>query len=356
MTDQPDLPATPALPGADGSDLVPDPMAAPPLRWGILGPGGIAHKLADAVQELTAGSVVAVGSRSAERAADFAARHGVARSYGSYEELVADDEVEAVYVASPHSAHRDHAVLALEAGKHVLVEKALARNGAEVEEIFAAAERNDRFAMEAMWTRHLPHVAWVRRLVASGQIGEVVTLTADHGQALDLAADHRLKNPDLAGGALLDLGVYPVSFALDLLGTPASVQATGRLTETGVDGQVGLVLGHRDRVVALVGTTLWTKTPTTAVVSGTRGSIEIDGDFYQAGATVRVRAADRGRTVLAEWRAEVANGFQYEVAEVARCVAEGRRESERMTWDGSRAVMAVLDEARRQVGVVYPGE
>ncbi len=147
-----------------------------------------------------------------------------------------------------------------------------------------------------------------------------------------------------------------MSFALDVLGTPESVQATGRLTETGVDGQVGIVLGHRDRVVALVGTTLWTKTPTTAVISGTKGSIEVDGDFYQAGATVRVRAADRGRTVLAEWHAEVPNGFQYEAAEVARCVAEGRRESDRMTWDGSRAVMHVLDEARRQVGVTYPGE
>lgn len=352
-----DLPAAPALPSApDGGDLVPDPMAAPPLRWGIVAPGGIAHKLAEAVEELTAGTVVAVGSRSAERAAEFAARHGIPRSYGSYEDLVADEEVEAVYVASPHSAHRDHAVLALEAGKHVLVEKALARNGSEAEEIFAAADRRGLFAMEAMWTRHLPHMAWVRRLVADDQIGEVVALSADHGQALDLDADHRLKNPDLAGGALLDLGVYPVSFALDVLGTPQTVQATGRLTETGVDGQVGLVLGHRDRAVSLVGTTLWTKTPTAAVVSGTRGSIEIDGDFYQAGATVRVRAADRGRTVLAEWSAQVRNGFQYEVAEVARCVAEGRRESERMTWDGSRAVMAVLDEARRQVGVTYPGE
>lgn len=334
---------------------VPDPQAAPPLRWGILAPGGIANKFAEAVRDLTAGTVVAVGSRDGGRAGDFAARHGIPRSYAGYEQLVRDDEVEAVYVASPHSAHRDHALLAIGAGKHVLIEKALARNGSEVEEIFAAAEAGGVFAMEAMWTRHLPHIAWVRDRIASGAIGEIVTVTADHGQSLDLPAAHRLKNPDLAGGAILDLGVYPVSFVVDLLGAPREVRAVGRLTETGVDGHVSMVLGYPGRALAQIDTTLWTKTPTTAVVSGTEGSIEIDGDFYGPG-LVRLRRADRTRSVVEEWDGSVDNGFQFQAAEVARCVAEGRHESERMTWDSSRAVMAVMDEARRQVGVVYPGE
>ncbi len=334
---------------------VPDPQDAPPLRWGVVAPGGIAHKLADAVRDLTAGTVVAVGSRDGGRAQAFATRHGIPRSYAGYERLVRDDEVEAVYVASPHSGHRDHALLAIEAGKHVLIEKALARNGAEVEEIFAAAEARGVFVMEAMWTRHLPHIAWVREKIAAGAIGEIVTVTADHGQSLDLPAEHRLKNPDLAGGAILDLGVYPVSFVVDLLGAPSEVKAVGRLTETGVDGHVCMVLGYGGRTIAQVDTTLWTKTPTVAVISGTEGSIEIDGDFYSPG-PVRVRSADKTRSVVAEWDGSVDNGFQFEVAEVARCVAEGRHESERMTWDSSRAVMAVMDEARRQVGVVYPGE
>ncbi len=334
---------------------VPDPRDAPPLRWGVIAPGGIAHKLADAVRDFTAGAVVAVGSRDGGRAQEFARQHGIPRSYAGYEQLVRDDEVEAVYVASPHSGHRDHALLAIEAGKHVLIEKALARNGAEVEEIFAAAAAKGVFVMEAMWTRHLPHIAWVREKIAAGAVGEIVTVTADHGQALDLPAEHRLKNPDLAGGAILDLGVYPVSFVVDLLGAPSEVKALGRLTETGVDGHVSMVLGYAGRTVAQVDTTLWTKTPTVAVISGTEGSIEVDGDFYSPG-LVRVRSADKARSLVEEWDGSADNGFQFEVAEVARCVADGKQESERMTWDSSRAVMAVLDEARRQVGVVFPGE
>lgn len=336
-------------------DAVPDPQDAPPLRWGIVAPGGIANKFAEAVRDFTAGTVVAVGSRDAGRAADFAEGHGIPRSYGSYADLVADDEVEAVYVASPHSGHREHALLAINAGKHVLIEKALARNSSEVEDIFAAAQQNRVFAMEAMWTRHLPHMAEVRRRVADGAIGEIVTLAADHGQALDLPNDHRLKSPELAGGALLDLGVYPIAFTVDLLGAPVEVKALGRLTDTGVDGHVSLVLDYGGKTLAVLDTTLWTKTPTTAVVSGTEGSIEIDGDFYAPNRT-RLRKADRSRTVVEEWGGPIDNGFQFEAAEVARCVADGKQESERMTWASSRAVIGVLDEARRQVGVRYPGE
>jgi len=336
-------------------DAVPDPQDAPPLKWGIVAPGGIANKFADAVRDFTAGTVVAVGSRDAGRAADFAEGHGIPRSYGSYADLVADDDVEAVYVASPHSGHREHALLAINAGKHVLIEKALARNSSEVEDIFAAAQQKRVFAMEAMWSRHLPHMAEVRRRVADGAIGEIVTLAADHGQALDLPNDHRLKSPELAGGALLDLGVYPIAFAVDLLGPPVEVKALGRLTDTGVDGHVSLVLDYGGKALAVLDTTLWTKTPTTAVVSGTEGSIEIDGDFY-APNVVRLRKADRGRTVVEEWGGPIDNGFQFEAAELARCVADGKQESERMTWASSRAVIGVLDEARRQVGVRYPGE
>ena len=334
---------------------VPDPQDAPALRWGIIAPGGIANKFAEAVHGFTAGSVVAVGSRDEGRAAQFAQRHGIPRSYGGYEQLAEDDEVQAVYVASPHSGHLDHALLAIRAGKHVLIEKALARNSGEVEEIFTAAQEAGVFVMEAMWTRHLPHIAWVRDRIASGAVGDIITVTADHGQSLDLPAEHRLKNPDLAGGAILDLGVYPVSFVVDLLGAPVEVTALGRLTETGVDGHVTMVLGYGERTIAQVDTTLWTKTPTMAVVSGTEGSLEIDGDFYQPN-TVRLRRADRDRTVVEEWDGRVENGFQFEAAEVARCVSAGDHESERMTWDSSRAVMSVMDEARRQVGVRYPGE
>ena len=337
--------------------LVPDPMDAPALRWGIIAPGGIANKFAEAVADFTAGSVVAVGSRDADRAQQFATRHGIPRSYAGYDQLVADADVEAVYIASPHSGHREHALLAIAAGKHVLIEKALARNASEVEDIFGAAQQYGVFAMEAMWTRHLPHIAWLRDQIASGAIGDVVTVTADHGQSLDLPADHRLKNPDLAGGAILDLGVYPVSFTVDILGAPSEVKAIGRLTETGVDGHVAMVLGYAGKTIAQIDTTLWTKTPTGAVVAGTTGSLEIvGGDFYAGGRTVLHRSIERDRAVVEEFQVDVVNGFQYQAAEAARCITAGFHESPRMTWDSSRAVMAVMDEARRQVGVVYPGE
>ena len=249
-----------------------DPAAAPSLRWGIIAPGGIANKFAEAVSQFTAGQVVAVSSRDEGRARSFAERHGIPRAYAGHEALGADPEVDAVYVASPHSAHRDHAVAMARAGKHVLIEKALARNLVEVNEIFDAARGAGVFAMEAMWTRHLPHIAAVRRWIADGRIGEVVTVVADHGQSLDLGPDHRLKAPELAGGALLDLGVYPVAFVVDLLGAPTSVHAAGHRTETGVDASVALTLGYPDPVFAQASCTLKVKTPTTAVVCGTGGS------------------------------------------------------------------------------------
>ncbi|MBD2760877.1 Gfo/Idh/MocA family oxidoreductase [Yimella sp. cx-573] len=332
-----------------------DPREAPALRWGVIAPGGIARTFAHAVRSATRSTVVAVGSRDAGRAAAFAQEFDIPRSYGDYASVAADQEVEAVYVASPHSEHRDHALLALRTGKPVLVEKALARNEREVHQMFAAAEEANLFAMEAMWTRFLPHIDWVRSRIAAGAIGEVVTVTADHGQSLDLPDAHRLKNPDLAGGALLDLGVYPISFAVDLLGAPAEVKALGALTNTRVDGHASAVLQYDAKVLAQIDTTLWTRTPTTAVVSGTEGSIEIDSDFYQP-TTAQLRRPDKDRTVVEEFDGRLEGGFQFQIAEVARCVTAGRTQSERVRWDSSRAVMRVMDEIRRQIGVVYPGE
>jgi predicted dehydrogenase len=334
---------------------VPDPRRAPPLRWGILAPGGIANKFADAVSRFTAGRVVAVASRDEGRARAFAQAHGIPRAYAGYGHLLEDPDVDAVYVASPHSAHRDLAVAAARAGKHVLVEKALARNVTEVDEIFAAAHTAGVFAMEAMWTRHLPHIGVAREWIAQGRIGQIVTVVADHGQSLDLGPEHRLKNPALAGGALLDLGVYPVSFVVDLLGAPTSVQASGHLTETGVDATVAMILGYPDPVVAQASCTLKTKTPTTAVICGTTGRIELDGDFY-APTTLRLLSGAKIPDVLEQVDGRLPNGFQFEIAEVARCVADGRQESDRMSWDSSRAVIGVLDSARSQLGVRYPGE
>jgi len=336
---------------------VADPMAAPPLRWGVLGPGGIANKLADAVQRLTAGSVVAVASRDQGRAEAFAGRHGIPRAYAGYERLAADPEVQAVYIGTPHSEHAANALAMVRAGKHVLVEKPLVRNGAEADKLFARARETGVTVIEAMWTRFLPHLAVVREVIASGRIGEVVTVLADHGQRFPFQPEHRLYAPELAGGALLDLGVYPVALAVGILGAPESVCAAGQLAETGVDGAAGLVLGYPPAASgsprqAVLHTTLWARTPTTASITGTAGRIELSGPFYQPG-QVRVATEDG---VELTWDGLVDNGFQYEAAELARCVAAGLQESLLLPWSDSRACLAVLDEARRQLGVRYPGE
>jgi predicted dehydrogenase len=331
----------------------PDPRDAPPLRWGVLGAGRIAATFTAAVRARTRSTVVAVGSRDAARAEAFAVAQGIdGTAHGSYAGLLADDAVEAVYVATPHSEHRDHALLAIDAGKHVLVEKAFTRNAAEAEEVLAAAREAGVFVMEAMWTRHLPHVAALHDVLASGEIGEVVSVTADHGQWFAYDRASRLFAPELAGGALLDLGVYPVSFAHDVLGPPEEVTARGTLTADGVDAQVSIVLGYPGDVQATLHTTLLARTPTVAAVSGTEGYVAVDGPFYRPTSfTVHRRGAEPRRATYVE-----EHGFAHEIAEVARRVEAGDTESPRMTWQGTVEVLRTIDEVRAQVGVRYPGE
>ncbi len=329
-----------------------DPRTAPSIRWGILGAGRIAGSFADAVSQHTRAQLVAVGSRNRDRAERFATAHGIPTTHLGYEALVEDPHVDVIYVATPHSEHLEHALLAIRAGKHVLVEKAFTRNAAEAEQVFAAAREAGVFVMEAMWTRFLPHVSALHQVVDAGEIGEIVNVSADHGQLMAFDPTSRLFDPALAGGALLDLGVYPVSFAQDLLGAPDSVTATGTLAETGVDGQVSIVLSYGARTQATLSTTLWARTPTVALVSGTEGYIEVAGPFYRP-TSFRVTRLD-GRVWTFDQPST--SGMQYEAAEVARRVAAGDVESPRMSWQGTLEVMRTLDEVRRQVAVVYPGE
>ncbi|GHS85513.1 Gfo/Idh/MocA family protein [Cellulomonas hominis] len=329
-----------------------DPRTAPPIRWGILGAGNIAGSFAEAVSAHTRAQLVAVGSRRHDRAERFATAHGIPTTHLGYRDLVEDPQVDAVYVATPHSEHREHALLAIAAGKHVLVEKAFTRNVGEAEEVFAAAAAAGVFVMEAMWTRFLPHVAALHQVIDAGEIGDIVNLSADHGQYFPFSPTSRMFDPALAGGALLDLGIYPVSFAHDFLGVPDSVQATGSLTQTGVDGQASIVLTYGERAQATLSTTLWSQTPTTASISGTEGFIAVRGSFYVP-TSFRVQRRD-GR--VWEFDHPSRRGLQYEAAEVARRVAAGETQSPRMSWDGTLAVMRTLDEIRAQIGVVYPGE
>lgn len=345
----------PSAPAALAASTVPDPMDAPAIRWGVLAPGGIANTFADAVAAGTRSRVVACGSRSLERAREFAARHGVDRAHGSYADLVADPDVDAVYVASPHSEHHEHALLALRAGKPVLVEKAFTRSLREAEDVFAAAEAGGLLAAEAMWSRYLPHYDVIARTVAAGTLGEVVVVEADHGQLLYPNGPARLSQPELAGGALLDLGVYPVSFADHVLGGLADLRASAVLTDLGVDATTTVDARGPSGELARLWCTMAAATACPARVVGTRARLEVSGVFYAVDSTVRLVGPDD--TVLDEFVAPVReHGFRYEAAEVARALAQGRTQTWSMPWDATRRVMAAMDQTRHQVGVVYPGE
>lgn len=329
-------------------------MEAPAIKWGIIAPGWIAGHFTATVHRNTRSRVVATGSRSLDRAHRFAADYGVERSYDSYEQLVADPEVDAVYVASPHSHHHEHALLALSAGKPVLVEKAFTQNAAQAVEVVEAARAGGLLLVEAMWTRFLPHLDIARQLLADGALGSVCVVAADHGQYFDIPPEHRLLNAELAGGALLDLGVYPISFVSFVLGEPDTVVAHGDLGPTGVDTQVTAVL-QTGAAHGIMSTTQRAKTPTTATISGTVARIEIPGDFYRPQPIALV--SRDGDTVVADGGpVNGHDGLAYQAAHFARLLAAGRTESPLLPLDESVAIMRTMDQIRRQIGLAYPNE
>jgi predicted dehydrogenase len=327
------------------------------IRWGVLGTGGIARTF---VRDCGAAGVTftAVGSRDAARATAFAAEHGIPASHGTYEELVADPTVDAVYVASPHMFHERDALLAIAAGKHVLVEKAFTINAAEAARVVDAARDAGVAVMEAMWTRFLPQNARIRALIAEGRIGTPRVVEATHHQALPTDPRHRINAPELGGGAILDLGIYPISFAVDMLGVPTDVVAAGTLSSQGVDTAMGLVLTHAavDGLVpqSMVHFALDVRSPNMATVIGTEGRIDLDSTWYTP-TTYRLR--DRDGVVVEEFDGrEDLSGYAHEARAFEAVIEDGSLDSPLMPAAQSVEIMRVMDEARRQVGVVYPGE
>jgi len=323
------------------------------IRWGVLGAGGIARSF---VRDCMAAGVTftAIGSRSTEKAQAFADEFGIATAHGDYDALVADPDVDAVYVATPHPMHAVDAMRAIDAGKHVLVEKAFTLNAAEARHVVDAARAADVAILEAMWTRFLPQSARIRALVAEGRIGRARLVQATHHQALPTDPRHRINDPALGGGAILDLGVYPISFAVDMLGVPTAVTASGTLSDQGVDTQMGLVLDHEGGAQSMLHFALDLRSPNTASVIGEDGRIDIDDSFYRP-TTYRLR--DRDGAVVEEFdgREDLA-GYAHEARALEAMIANGTRTGGAMDPEESVAIMALMDEARRQVGVVYPSE
>ncbi len=329
------------------------PMSDGSARWGILATGGIARLFTRDL--LSHGHrVTAVGSRSSDSARAFAEEFGIDCVHSSYDDLVTDPQVDVVYVATPHNFHAANALAALDNGKHVLVEKAFTVNAAEARAVVDAAQSKGLLVLEAMWTRFLPHMDFVRSVVRSGRLGEVRSLHADHTQRLPSDPAHRLNDPRLAGGALLDLGVYPLSFAHDLLGAPVEVTARGTLKATGVDASVATILRHPDGAVSTSFSSSETRGQNTAVVLGTDGRIDIDPIWY---APTAVTVRDASGEVVERFSAPVSGrGMQYQAAEVERLLAAGETASPVMTPEDSVAVMETMDQVRAALGVRYPGE
>ena len=322
------------------------------FSWGILGPGGIAQAFAKDLALLQGHTIGAVGSRSLENAQKFAATFGGA-AYGSYEELVADPSIDAIYVATPHPAHHDNVILALNAGKPVLCEKPFSVNAHEAQAMIDAAARNGVALMEAMWARFLPHYAKVREIVESGVLGPILSIHADHGQRLADQGIARLIEPDLAGGALLDLGIYPVSFAHMILGTPAQITSTAVMTDQGVDAQTSMIFTYQDGAQAVLTTTMIEQTPCRAVVAGLNGWLEIDRTFYNP-AAMRVVLNDGTTTEYPNtYRG---HGLREQAEVFKQLVRSGKLESEILTWKATVEIMKTLDTVREQIGLKYPFE
>lgn len=312
-----------------------------PVRWGFIGTGRIAQTFARDLALIDEGEVAAVGSRRLDSANVFGDEFNVPRRYGSYEALVQDPEIDAVYVSTPHPMHFDNAALALEHDKPVLVEKAFTMNGAQARELVAMARSRNIFMMEAMWTRFLPHVVALRDLVERGDLGEIVMVEADHGKWFAHDRASRLFAPELGGGALLDLGVYPVSFASMLLGTPSRMVTMVDPAFTGVDGQASMIFGYDSGAQALLTCTSAARSATRACITGTAARIEIDADFY---APTSFRLITREGDVTPFSFDVAPRGLRFQAIEVARCLHEGLVESPVMPLDETVAIMETLEK------------
>ena len=326
------------------------------VRWGILATGAIAAAFTADLVDLPDAEVVAVASRSEASAKAFAERFGIERAYGDWAALAEDADIDVVYVATPHAAHRAAAGLCLTAGRNVLCEKAFTLNTREAEELVGLAKDHDRFLMEAMWMYCNPLVRRLKALVDDGAIGEVRTVQADFGLAGPFPPSHRLRDPAQGGGALLDLGVYPVSFAHLLLGEPSDVTAKAVLSEEGVDLQTGALLSWDSGALASLHCSLTGGTATIASVTGSLGRIDIPNGFFHPDRFVLHRDGRDPEEFVADPADGPRNSLKHEAREVMRALRAGETESPLVPLEGTLAVMRTLDAVRDRIGVRYPGE
>lgn len=321
-------------------------------RWGIVGPGSIATDFAQAMELVPGGSIVAVASRSAERAQAFAERFGIPRHYGDYRYIAEDPEVDVVYVATPQSRHALDTLDLLQAGKHVLCEKPFALNSQEVQKMVEEARRRGLFLMEAIWSRFLPAYRVLADQLGSGRIGQPLLVEADFGFRSAVSLENRLFRPDLGGGGLLDLGIYPLQLCSLVLGYPREVRAYGVIGETAVDEQVAAVIRHDGPKLGVIKAAIRVNMACTARISGTDGVINIPAWMHCPDA-ISVTSGIRTKEFDCSFDG---NGLRFEIEEVQRCLEAGLTESQTMPLDESISLTSMLDAIREQIGLKFPGE
>lgn len=328
-------------------------MSAERIRWGILGTGSIAKQFAKGLSVLPDAELVAVGSRSQASADSFATIFNIPRRHATYEALAQDAEVDVVYIATPHSLHKENSILCLQNNKAVLCEKPFAINAAQAKDVIAFAREKKLFLMEAMWTRFFPLMVKLRELVAEGAIGQVRMITADFGFRTQFNPQGRLFDPHLGGGALLDVGIYPLSLASMLLGAPTEIRSLAHLGQTGVDEQAAVILAYNEGQLALLHTATRTNTPHEAIIMGTEGQLRIDAPWWRPARMTLSRPRKSDQVIDIPYQG---NGYNYQAAAVMNCLRAGKLESHTMPLDETLSIMHTMDHIRAQWGLTYPME
>lgn len=318
-------------------------------RWGILGLGKIARKFCLGLQHVEGAEIYAVASRSQEKADFFAKEHHAKKAYGSYEEMIKDENVDVIYVATPHVFHFKQTLLCLRNKKPVLCEKPFAMNKAEVEQMIATAKKEKVFLMEAMWTQFLPHFEYVYKLVQSGVYGKIKSLKADFGFAAEFDENGRLFNKDLGGGSLLDIGIYPVFMALSFLGEPEKITASANFSTTEIDEECNMIFHYPGGVEAKLDSNIGRKTPTTATIVLEKATISMNSRFHEP-TSVQVLTPEGEES--SDFNV-VANGYNFEAEHVQKMLKEGRTESTEMTFEKSLQLIGLLDRIRTEIGLEY---
>jgi dihydrodiol dehydrogenase / D-xylose 1-dehydrogenase (NADP) len=321
------------------------------INWGILGCGGIAQKFAQALQQTEGAVMYAAAARDGERAATFARQWGFEKSIAGYRALVSDPDVDIIYIATPHSYHYAHARLCLEAGKHVLCEKPITVNAGQLQELIKLARERKLFLMEALWTRFLPGIIKIKEMISAGVIGEVVTMDVDFGINIPYDAQHRIYNPLLAGGALLDIGIYPLFLALYLFGKPSVIKAHSLLNKNKIDLTTSIIAQSKSGTMCNLNSTTQANTPIKARISGTKGFIELEKWWFTpVDITLNIEGKDEEILKFPP----ISNGYEYEAMEAIRCLNDGKTESDIMPFAFSLMLMEQMDEIRKMTGITYP--